>query len=69
MTLAVTKKLIEDGKIPRDESIVLCITGNGLKTQEPLMGRVGEGVQIRPTLASFESKLADRIAEASTKRT
>ncbi len=36
VTLAVAQKLIEQGRIDRDESIVLCITGNGLKTQEPL---------------------------------
>src|ERR1700733_3390104 len=34
VTLAVTQKLIEQGKIPRDEEIVICITGNGLKTQD-----------------------------------
>ena len=61
VTLAVTKKLIEQGRIPRDESIVLCITGNGLKTQEPLMNRLGRAIQIKPTIASFESQLADRI--------
>lgn len=33
-TLAATIKLIQSGRIPRDESIVVCITGNGLKTQE-----------------------------------
>ncbi len=33
VTLGVAKKLIEQGKIPRGESIVICITGNGLKTQ------------------------------------
>ena len=32
VTVAVTKKLIEAGVIPRDESIVICITGNGLKS-------------------------------------
>src|SRR6185369_7848871 len=31
-TVAVTKKLIEQGRIPRDESIVISITGNGYKT-------------------------------------
>ena len=34
VTLAVAQKLIEQGRIDRDESIVVCITGNGLKTQE-----------------------------------
>ncbi len=42
VTLAVAQKLIEQGRIGRDESIVLCITGNGLKTQEPLLERMRE---------------------------
>ena len=67
VTLAATKKLIEQGVIPRDESIVVCVTGNGLKTQEPLMNRLGEAARIKPTLASFESTLADRLAGASTR--
>ena len=32
--VAVAKKLIETGRIPRDESIVISITGNGYKTLE-----------------------------------
>src|SRR6202022_1383038 len=36
VTLAVAKKLIDQGRIPRDEEIVLCITGNGLKTQDAI---------------------------------
>ena len=67
VTLAVAKKLIGQGIIPRDESIVVCITGNGLKTQEPLANRLGAAVRIKPTLASFESSLAERIAGMSTK--
>jgi threonine synthase len=39
-TLAATIKLIEAGKIPRDESICVCITGNGLKTVEVQSGRL-----------------------------
>src|SRR5262249_47473549 len=39
-TLAVTKKLIEQGRIPRDESIVVCITGNGYKTSEVVAPRI-----------------------------
>src|SRR5204863_8733495 len=34
VTLAVTQKLIAQGRIPRDEDIVICVTGNGLKTQD-----------------------------------
>ena len=33
------KKLIEQGRIPRDESIVVCITGNGYKTSEIMSRR------------------------------
>ncbi|MBI3320755.1 MAG: threonine synthase [Candidatus Omnitrophica bacterium] len=68
VTLAVAKKLIEHGVIPRDESIVVCITGNGLKTQEPLMNRLGQAARIQPTLASFESQLGHHLSGLSTKR-
>jgi len=68
VTLAVTKKLIAQGVIPRDESVVVCITGNGLKTQEPLANRLGQAARIKPTLASFESELAAQLAEAPTRR-
>jgi len=56
VTIAVTKKLIESGRIPRDELIVACVTGNGLKTIEPLAGRLGATVNIAPSLASFEER-------------
>jgi threonine synthase len=39
-TLAAAIKLIESGTIPRDESICVCITGNGLKTIEVQAGRL-----------------------------
>jgi threonine synthase len=54
VTLAATRKLIEQGRIPRDESVVVCITGNGLKTVEAVAAQVGAPTHIKPTLASFE---------------
>lgn len=57
VTVAVAKKLIENGRIPKDESIVLCITGNGLKTQEAIYGKVGTPIEIAPNIKSFEKKL------------
>jgi threonine synthase len=57
VTLAVAQRLIEQGKIDRDESIVLCITGNGLKTQEPLLERLTRPTVIKPTLDDFETLL------------
>ena len=56
VTTAVAKKLIEQGAIPKHESIVICITGNGLKTQEPLIPKLQRPVSIRPTLAAFEGQ-------------
>jgi threonine synthase len=60
VTVSVTRKLIEQGIIPRDESIVICITGNGLKTQEAILGKIGETVPILPTLASLQEALQER---------
>jgi threonine synthase len=57
VTLAVAQKLIEQGRIDRDESIVVCITGNGLKTQEPLLERMPKPIVIKPTLENFEAVL------------
>ncbi|MDA8168297.1 MAG: threonine synthase [Nitrospiraceae bacterium] len=54
VTLASAKKLIESGRIDRDSSTVVCITGNGLKTQEALAGHTGRVHHIKPNLASFE---------------
>ena len=57
VTVACAKKLIESGRIPRNESIVLCITGHGLKTQEAIAEEVGQPAVIRPSLKEFESLL------------
>lgn len=59
VTVAVTKKLIETGRIPRDESIVISITGNGLKTQEAVAGKTGDPVKIRPNIGSFEAEFKE----------
>ncbi|GAB4483543.1 MAG: threonine synthase [Thermodesulfovibrionales bacterium] len=58
VTLACAKKLIASGAIKKDEVTVICITGNGLKTQEALSGHTMSPHQIKPTLASFEEALA-----------
>lgn len=53
VTVAVARKLIQQGRIPRDEEIVLCITGNGLKTQDAVAGVLKEPAVIKPTLEAF----------------
>jgi len=60
VTLAVAVKLINQGVIPRDESIVVSITGNGLKTQEPLLDKVSKPYIIDAKLEEFD-KLYSRI--------
>jgi len=62
VTVACAKKLIESGAIPRDESIVLCITGHGLKTQEAVDGHCGKPRLIKPSLREFEALIADELA-------
>ena len=59
VTVAATKKLIEAGVIPRDESMVICITGNGLKTPDALYDRLDAHVKIKPSLSAFDRALAD----------
>ncbi len=54
VTLASAMKLIESGHIGRDDVTVLCITGNGLKTREAIIGHTGEPHYINPNLKSFE---------------
>jgi threonine synthase len=64
VTVGVTKKLIEQGVIPRDESILISITGNGLKTQEAIQDRVGRPLLIEAKLSDFK-----KIFEAKQKET
>ena len=57
VTVGVAKKLIASGKIPANDSVVLCITGNGLKTLDAVAGNVGRTRDIKPSLREFESLL------------
>src|SRR3954451_18585333 len=56
-TLAAAIKLIESGRIPKDESIVVSITGNGLKTQEVVADELKYPVVIEPKLSEFDALL------------
>ena len=62
VTLGVTRKLIEQGRIPRDESIVISVTGNGLKTQEALYGKLPEPAVIDANINEF-----DRLVDGDDK--
>jgi threonine synthase len=55
VTVAVTRKLLEQGRLPRNEEIVICITGNGLKTQDAVFEAIEQPAVIKPSLAEFEA--------------
>ena len=55
VTTAVTARLYADGRIGRDETTVMCITGNGLKTTDVLAGRFETAHPVRPRLADFDA--------------
>ncbi|HIE42122.1 MAG TPA: threonine synthase [Nitrospinaceae bacterium] len=54
VTVGVTQKLVQQGRIKPDEVTVICITGNGLKTQEALAGCFNAPVVIEPKIDRFE---------------
>ncbi|PIO89233.1 MAG: threonine synthase [Zetaproteobacteria bacterium CG06_land_8_20_14_3_00_59_53] len=55
VTLGCARKMIESGRLPRDESIVLCITGNGLKTQEAVIDAFAKPRIIDASLKEFDA--------------
>lgn len=59
VTVAVLRKLLEQGRIGRDELTVASITGNGLKTPDPLLEQLPERVVIDTSLDSFRESCAD----------
>ena len=64
-TLACTMKLIENGSIPRDESIVVCITGNGYKTSEVVAGGTAQPIPLGRGFKEFETWYAGASAEVT----
>lgn len=55
VTVGAAKKLAERGVIKRNESLVLSITGHGLKTQEAVNGHCAALRLIRPSLREFDA--------------
>jgi threonine synthase len=63
-TLAATIDLIRRGVIPRDESVVVCITGNGYKTAEVVQNRLAPPVRLSRSFKDFEAWWESRQALA-----
>ena len=54
VTLASGIQLIKNGTIPKDESIVLCITGNGYKTSDVMTKNLIGPINLGRSLKEFE---------------
>lgn len=63
VTVAVLKKLAARGKIRSEELTVAFITGNGLKTQVVLNGKLTAPHQVTPTVSAVESALAEAAGD------
>jgi len=62
VTVAVTKKLVEQGRINPGDLTVIAITGNGLKTPEAV--ELAPPIVIEPKIAQFERSIAGLAARA-----
>lgn len=63
VTTGVAGKLIEQGRIRADETTVVCITGNGLKTTDAIAADFPASQAIPAKLEAFEALLAPQLDE------
>ena len=61
VTVGCARKLYGEGRIAPNETTVLCITGNGLKTTDALAGEYTADTAIAPKLAEFERYLDNTL--------
>ncbi len=59
VTVAAAQRLVASGAIRRGESLVLCITGQGLKTTDPLVGEMERPPVIAPKLSELTALVKD----------
>jgi threonine synthase len=64
VTAGVTQKLIQQGRIRADETTVVCITGNGLKTLDAISAEFPVAEAIAPRLDAFEAYLDNQFNTA-----
>ncbi len=62
VTVGTARKLIHQDRILPDETTVICITGNGLKTTDVLADKYQGETSIAPKLSEFEAYLASKGA-------
>jgi threonine synthase len=64
VTTGVAAKLIQQGRIKSDETTVVCVTGNGLKTTDALVADFPLVDAIEPRLEAFEALLQTHLKDA-----
>jgi threonine synthase len=62
VTTGVAGKLVREGRIRSDETTVVCITGNGLKTTDAIVAEYPATEAIAPRLEAFEAYLDGQLA-------
>ena len=62
VTTGVTEKLVQEGRIRPDETTVVCITGNGLKTTDAISAEYPASEAIPPKLEAFAAYLDAQLA-------
>jgi threonine synthase len=62
VTTGVAKKLIDQGRIAPEETTVVCITGNGLKTTDAIVGEYTLSEAIAPKIEAFEALMDAQFA-------
>jgi threonine synthase len=68
VTVGVAQKLIRQGRIAPDDTTVVCITGNGLKTTDAIATEFPATEAIAPRLDAFEAYLETQIPAATAAR-
>ena len=68
VTAGVAEKLLRQGRIHPDETTVLCITGNGLKTTDAIAAEFPVTEAIAPRLDAFEAYLETQLPATAAAR-
>jgi threonine synthase len=68
VTAGVTEKLIRQGRIRPEETTVVCITGNGLKTTDAIAAEFPVTEAIAPRLDAFEAYLETQLPATAAAR-
>ncbi len=68
VVVAGLRRLVQGGRIDPEEVVVVFITGAGLKTQEAVAPQLEPPLTVKPTMASFEQALTERVGALPTSR-